>query len=554
MKPPENHQSQHLEECRHLLSSLSESIPAVRSFLGRWAAVSATLGRLRPAVDEIAGFPANELSDDFLCFLSQTLALTLSISNQCRNPDPPAGRLQTQSELAAAAASLDQLAADADFLLRSGALLDPLSPPSSSSRRETLRAEAQSVIIRLQIGTVASRISALDSLMSILNGDDKNVIIAAAQGLVPALVRLLDFASLSHPEVREKAVAVIARVSSLESCRHLLASEAAFLVSHLSRVLIEPDGVGSTKEKACFALQALTIQKDIAMTVGTNGTISILLETCRSGTPPAQAAAAGVLKNLAAVLELREKLIEENAVPVFVRVLQSGTIQARENSIFCLSNLTTGEDNQTIKLTILQQGVLDCIRDYWDSPAHDNRDLRPAISLLRNLSSSSVFSEIILSSGFLPRIIRALDSSSAGTRIEAIRAVSDLTLFCTNKEGVEYAMPKIVRMLEAKGAEEKEAAVKALASMMTFSVCRRLMRKDEKGILNLILLLNSSVEKKHIVTVLLAVAQSRRCRKLMVTSGARGLLPWLESMEVEGAKKLSELLAKGKLLGVFPRN
>ncbi|XP_020702088.2 uncharacterized protein LOC110113755, partial [Dendrobium catenatum] len=186
-------QSQHLEECRHLLSSLSESIPAVRSFLGRWAAVSATLGRLRPAVDEIAGLPANELSDDLLCFLSQTLALTLSISNQCRNPDPPAGRLQTQSELAAAAASLDHLAADADFLLRSSALLDPLSPPSSSSRRETLRAEAQSVIIRLQIGTVASRISALDSLMSILNGDDKNVLIAAAQGLVPALVRLLDF-------------------------------------------------------------------------------------------------------------------------------------------------------------------------------------------------------------------------------------------------------------------------------------------------------------------------------------------------------------------------
>lgn len=556
MKPPESHRSHHLDECRHLLLSLSHSIPAVRSFFGRWAAVSATLSRLRAAVDKIASLPGNELSDNLLRFLSETLILTLSISNQCNNPDPPAGRLRTQSDLAAAAASLDQHAADAEFLLRSGALLDPLPAPSSS-RREALRAEARSLITRLQIGTVSSRIPALDSLISMLLGDDKNVMIAATQGLVPALVRLLDCASLSHPEAREKAVTAIARVSSLDSCRQLLVSEASFLASHLSRVLVEPDGVGSAKEKACATLQALTLQKDISMTVGSGGTISILLETCRSGTPPAQAAAAGVLKNLTAVPELREKLIEENAVPVLIRVLQSGTVLARENSASCLSNLTSGEDNQSIKLAIFQQGVLDCIRNYWEAPAVDNRDLEPAIRLLRNLSSTSVFSEIILSSGFLPRIILALDSSSAGTRIEAIRAVSELALVCTNKEGLDYALPKIVRMLEAKEADEKEAAVKALASLMSFSICRRLMRKDEKGILNLIMLLDTSVcnvEKKHIVIILLAVAQTRRCRKLMVASGACGLLPRLESMEVEGAKKLSELLAKGKLLGVFPRN
>ncbi|XP_020592321.1 uncharacterized protein LOC110032884, partial [Phalaenopsis equestris] len=501
--------------------------------------------------------PANDLSDDLLRFLSQTLTLTLSISHQCRYLEPPSGRLQTQSDLAAAAASLDQHAADAEFLLRSGALVDPFASPSSSSRREALRTEVRSLITRLQIGTVASRIPALDSLILMLHGDDKNVIIAATQGLVPALVRLLDCASLSNSQAREKAVAAIARVSSLESCRHLLVSEASFLVSHLSRVLVEPDGDGSAKEKACVVLQTLTLQKDIAMTVGSGGTISILLETCRSGTPSAQAAAIGVLKNLAAVPELRENLIEENAVPVLIRVLQSGTLLARENSTSCLCNLTAGEDNHSIKLALVQQGVLDCLRNYWEAPATDNRDLEPAIRLLRNLSSSIVFSEIIISSGFLSRIILALDCSSAGTRTEAMSAVSELALVCTNKDGLDCAMPKIVRTLEAKGAEEKVAAVKALASLMTFSVCRRLMRKDEKGILTLITLLDSSVcnvEKKHIVTVLLAVAQSRRCRKLLVASGARGLLPRLESMDFEGAKKLCELLSKGKLLGVFPRS
>ncbi|KAK8914226.1 hypothetical protein KSP39_PZI023426 [Platanthera zijinensis] len=557
MKPPENPRNHHPEECRRLLASLSDSIPSVRSFRGRWTAVSATLDRLRAALNEIAGLTGTDLSHQLLRSLSQTLTLILSLSTQCRLPEPAAGRLRTQSDLIAAAASLDQQADDAEFLIRTGDLVNPLP---CNSRLEALRAEARTLVTRLQIGTLASRIPALDSLIAMLDGDEKNILIAIAQGLLPALLRLLDFAFLSNSEARDKVISALSIVSSVESCRPLLvAADETLLVSHLFRLLVEPDGCGSSKEKACATLLVLTLEKDIAMTVGSAPTICIILDICRSGTPPAAAAAAGILKNLSALPDIRLNLVQENCIPVMIRILQSGTILAQENAVSCLSNLAAGEENQSIKLTICQEGGLDCIRNYWEASSADNRDLQPAITLLRNLSSSNYFAGIILSAGFLPLMIQALDSASARTRTETAEAISGLVLASMKPdiERVKCAVPGLVRMLEAKGVEEKEVALKVLASLMTFDACRRLMRKDEKGILSIIMLLNPlvcNVQKKYSVAVLLAVARTRRCRNLVVASGARGFLPQLRSLRVEGAEKLSELLSKGKLLGVFPRS
>jgi hypothetical protein len=61
------------------------------------------------------------------------------------------------------------------------------------------------------------------------------------------------------------------------------------------------------------------------------------------------------------------------------------------------------------------------------------------------------------------------------------------------------------------------------------------------------------VDKRLPVAVLLAVAQSRRCRKQMVSAGACGFVQGLVAAEVDGAKKLAECLGRGKMLGVFPR-
>ncbi|CAL9770878.1 unnamed protein product [Musa acuminata subsp. burmannicoides] len=547
-----------LGRCRRLLASLSAAASDAQSFRSRWTSVSAAVARLSAALDDLPALPTNPLAADLLRSLAQTLAPALDLAAHCRSPEPPAARLRTQSDIAAASAALHQLAADADLLLRSGTLPEPPSPPpeaaGGSSRRELVRVEARSLVTRLQIGSSASRISALDSLLDLLREDDKNVVVVAAHGVVPALVRLLDSTAVaaSCHEARDKAAAAIARISAVPSCRHLLLAEGATLLNHLARVL-ESEG-GAAKEKACVALQTLTLTRENAIIIGSRGGIAALLEICRAGTPSAQATAAAVLKNLATVQELRQNFLEENGVPVLLRVLASGIALAQENAVGCLCNLSAGEESQSIKLSIFKEGALECIKNYWEAGGSaDDRNLEPAIGLLRNLASFRYIAEIIVTAGFLPLIIAALEDSKPGTRTEAAKSVAELGLVIrrTRKE-LGDAVSRLVRMLEAKAVEEKEAATRALASLMSFPGYQRLLRKEEKGIVNVVQLLDPLVldfDKRYAISVLRSISQSRKCRKQMVAAGACGYLQRLVEMEVDGAKKLLENLGRGKILG-----
>ncbi|EMS52895.1 hypothetical protein TRIUR3_19292 [Triticum urartu] len=118
-------------------------------------------------------------------------------------------------------------------------------------------------------------------------------------------------------------------------------------------------------------------------------------------------------------------------------------------------------------------------------------------------------------------------------------------------------MPRLIWMLEAKAVGERDAAARALATLVVAaSSHRKAFKKDEMGIVNAVQLLDPAVrgaDKRFPVSLLLAVAQSRRCRKQMVAAGACGFLQELLAAEVDGAKKLSECLGRGKMLGVFPR-
>ncbi|KAK8483024.1 hypothetical protein V6N11_038115 [Hibiscus sabdariffa] len=76
----------------------------------------------------------------------------------------------------------------------------------------------------------------MDSLLGLLQKDDKNVMTAVVQGVIPVLVRLLDSSCL---EMKEKMVAAISRVSCGSSKHVLIAliAEGLLLLNHLLRVL-----------------------------------------------------------------------------------------------------------------------------------------------------------------------------------------------------------------------------------------------------------------------------------------------------------------------------
>ncbi|KAJ4974854.1 hypothetical protein NE237_008028 [Protea cynaroides] len=549
--------NQDLQLSNQLISSLMEEIPHVQTFKGKWALIRTKLSDLPTHLNDLSDFPnfsTHPLSLELIHSISQTLIDALSLARNCRQPNLSAGKLRTQSDIDAVAAKLHQHIQDCDLLLRSGVLPDAVLvfSATASSKKEAVRVEARNLITRLQIGNPESKSAAMDSLLGLLQEDDKNVLIAVAQGVVPVLVRLLDSSCL---DMKEKAVSAISRVSMVDSGKHVLLAEGVLLLNQLLRIL--ESGSGFAKEKACIALQALSFSKENARAIGSRGGISSLLEICHAGTPGSQAVAAGVLRNLAGFPEIRENFIEENAVPVLIELSSSGTAMAQENSIGCLGNLVSSSD-QGLKLLVAREGGIECLKNYWEA-APSVRNLEDAVGLLTNMASSRVIAEALISEGFLPRLVAVLSCEVSKVRIAAARAVYELG-FCTKtrKElGEVGCIPLLVRMLEAKAVEEREAAAKALSSLMVYVGNTRVFRRDETGIPSTVQLLDpciNSLDKRFPISILASVVQSNRCRKLMVDSGACVYLQKLSEMEIDGARKLLENLRRGKLWGVFPRN
>ncbi|XP_010250571.1 PREDICTED: vacuolar protein 8 [Nelumbo nucifera] len=550
-------ETDHLHLSTQLISSLMQEIPHIQIFRGKWSIIRNKLENLPTQLKDLSDFPnfySNPLSLDLVQSVSQTLTDTLALANKCRISALTDGKLRTQSDLDSVAAKLDQHTRDCELLIRSGVLQDTNAGPgcatTTTSKREVVRVEARNLITRLQIGNAEAKNAAMDSLLGLLQEDDKNVLIAVAQGAVPVLVRLLDSSSL---EIKEKSVAAISRISVVDSSKHVLIAEGVLLLNHLIRVL--ESGSGFAKEKACITLQALSFSKENARAIGSRGGISSLLEICQAGTPGSQAFAAGVLRNLATFAEIRQNFIEETAVPVLIALSTSGTAIAQENSIGCLCNLASEDDN--LKLLVAREGGIGCLKNFWDS-AQTARSLEVAVGLLRNLASCRPIADVLVSNWFISRLVGVLSCGVSVVRTTAARAVFVLGYNTKARKdmGESGCIPPLVRMLDAKAVEEREAAAMALSSLLLHTGNRRVFRKDERGITSTVQLLDpliQNLDKKYPISVLASIVQSRKCRKQMVAVGACGYLQKLVEMEIDGAVKLLESLSRGKLWGVFAR-
>ncbi|KAI3931295.1 hypothetical protein MKX01_040212 [Papaver californicum] len=551
MKLPETH---HYQISSNLIPLLIEEINHIQTFKRKWSVIKSKLNDLPTQLKDLSDFPnftTNPLSSDLLISISQTLIDSLTLAKNCKNPNFSAGKLRTRSDIDSIISKLDRHVHDIEILIKSGVMnQESGGGGGGGSKRETVRVESRNLITRLQIGDFEGRSVALDTLLGMLQEDDKNVLIAVAQGVVPVLVKLLDSSCL---EIKEKSVFAISRVSLVDSSKHVLITEGVLLLNHLLRVL--ESGSGFAKEKACVTLQALSFTRENARGIGCRGGICSLLAVCQSGTPSSQAVAAGVLRNLAGFSEIRQNFIEENAVPVLIGLISSGTVVAQENAIECLCNLVSEDEN--LKLLVVREGGIECLKNFWDSTALGG-SVESAIGLLRNMGSYRPIAEVIVADGFINRLVGALSCGVSGVRVGASKAVYELGFSTkTRKEmGDCGCIPPLVRMLDMKAIEEKEASAMALSSLVQLGSNRRIFQKDERGILGTIQLLDplvQNLDKKYPISILLSIAHLKKSRKEMVAAGACVYLQKLVEMDTEGAKKLMESLSRGKLWGVFPR-
>lgn len=197
------------------------------------------------------------------------------------------------------------------------------------------------------------------------------------------------------------------------------------------------------------------------------------------------------------------------------------------------------------------------MKNYWDSTPI-GRGLEPAVELLRNLASYHPIGEVLIFQGFPLRLLPLLNCGVLAVRIAAAGAVFELG-FCSKARremGENGCVSALVRMLDGKAIEEKEAAAKALSSLLMCTVNRKIFRKEERGIIGTVQLLDpltKVLDKKWPIAVLTTLIHSKKCRKQMVAAGACVYLQKLVELEIVGAKKLLDCLGRGKLWGVFAR-
>ncbi|XP_026380203.1 vacuolar protein 8-like [Papaver somniferum] len=562
--PPQPPLTQTLSLINHLVSLLLISSLAVKSFIGRWQSIRTKLTLLSSSLSEISDFDTstwseNPLLQDLLPNLLTSLQKTYSLSQQCQNPTSTGGKLLMQSDIDMSSASLSAHLHDIDLLLKSGVLNRQsnaivLSQPGPGSAKEELGFFIRDLFTRLQIGGIEFKKKALDSLLQILNEDEKTSILVAKEGDMRYLIHLLD--NNHHSSVREQAaVAVSLLVSSSDSSRKCVFEEGG--LGPLLRLL--ETGSMYLKEKAAIAIEAITADPENSWAVSAYGGIPVLVETCRSGSPLAQTHAVGAVKNVSAIDEIRVSLAEEGIVPVLVQLLTSGNSFAQEKASNCLWILASaGED---FRVSILQEGGLQSLLNLLDESSNPDT-LEHVLRSIYILSRSSSTIRILSSStSFLIQLCDAIKNGTIVIQQISASILCNLSMSDFQKRSISSCMGSLVKMMmneSSKPVGLQESSAQALISLLTAKTNRKEIVRDEKSILRLVQMLDpknesSVVNKKYPVSVVSAIVagSSQSCRNKIMSAGGYSHLQKLAEMDVPGARKACQRLSGNRLKNIF---
>lgn len=542
--------SEWLHQVQEMVTLATSDAATVKVFVGRWSSIRRKLEQLPSQLSKLeegSGSANNALCNELLQNIGKTLVESRDLAERCME-EAFGGKLQMQSSLDALALKLGLHVQECELLAKSGVIRESVAPRTSSggAAKENVKWSIKDLLARIQIGSTESKLKAMEALVQLMDEDDKNVLIVASQEMgISILVHLLD---AGVNALREKAAAAVCRLSQTDSCEHALVSEGALP----SLVRIMESGSSCSKEKAASALKNLTCTSENAMAVLAHGGASALLEICQTGTPAAQAAAVGTIRNLASISNVQLSVAEEGAIPILVGLVNSGTPLSQEYACDALQSLASSDE--MIRQVIIREGAIQALIMYYDTtPSPKGKEV--AMGALSNLAASEMNVEELLTAGFLSRLVSALRSGVLTEQQSAVLAVCHLSRSVELRKllGSAGCIPPLVRMLEGKTSMSQDLAAQAIFNLVLVDGNRRAFCKEERGIVGIVQLLDSSsgAAKKYPVSVLLCVAGKKKCRKQMVAAGACTHLTKLAEVDTHGARKLLERLEGGKMWSLF---
>ncbi|KAJ4906427.1 ARM repeat superfamily protein [Raphanus sativus] len=512
----------------------------VKSFSSRWRVIISRLEKIPTCLSNLSTHPCfskNTLCKEQLHAVLQALKEATELADVCVQ-EKQEGKLKMQSDLDSLSAKIDLSLKDCGLLMKTDVLGEV-----TQSIQDVETFSVRELLARLQIGHLESKRKALEQLVEVMKDDEKAVITALVRTDVASLVQLL---TATSPSVRENAVTMICSLAESRQCENWLVSENA--LPPLIRLL--ESGSHVSKERAVVTLQRLSFSSETARLIVGHGGVSPLIKICKTGDSVSQAASTCTLKNISSVPEVRQNLAEEGIVKVMINMLNCGVLMgSKVYAAECLQNLTSS--NEALRRLVISENGVQTLLAYLDGPLPQEE----GVAAIRNLVGSVSVETYVK---IIPSLVHVLESGSTGAKQAAALTLYRMATSNETKRmiGESDCIPLLLRMLEAKENGAREVAAQAIASLVTVPRNCREVKRDEKSVMSLVLLLEpspSNSAKKYAVPVLAALCSSRKCKKVMVSCGAVGYLKKLSEMEVPGSKKLLERIEKGKLKSFFSR-
>ncbi|XP_031132109.1 uncharacterized protein LOC116033500 [Ipomoea triloba] len=470
------------------------------------------------------------------------------------------GKLLMQSDLDIAAAKLDgHIKSMAEIYARgllkqSNAIV--VSRPGASASREDIKFYVADLLSRLKIGRAQMKKEALVAFNEAIQEDERYVKAAIEiDSFIALLVSLLDFEDSSVHQEAAKAVSVI---SGFQPFRSVLIM--AGIVGPLIRILENGrDELG--KDYAARCLIKVTENSDNAWGVSAHGGVTVLVKICADCDDSGGelvGLACGVLKNLVGVEEIKRFMIEDGAIPVFIRLVRMTDEVTQLSAMDLLLSMGSG-DESTRQMIIREGGIRAFVTILDPISSFSSKIREAALRGIVNLCFTSPNSlTILLSIGFIDYILYFLQYGEVSVQEFALKVAFWL---CKASEDAKKAMgdagfiAELVKFLNSRSYDTREMAAETLSSMLVVPRNRKRFVQNDQNVGLILQMLDPQEKlfgnKNLLLSILKSLASSSSARKMIASSGYLKNIEKLAENHVSDAKKIVKRLHSNRFRNIL---
>ncbi|KAF3958583.1 hypothetical protein CMV_016524 [Castanea mollissima] len=359
-------------------------------------------------------------------------------------------------------------------------------------------------------------------------------------------------------QIQVESTKVVEVISGFDSYKAVLIG--AGVVGPLIRVLEGGSEMG--KEVALKCLMKLTENSDNSWSVSAHGGVTALLKICGSDCKVELVGyACGVLRNLIGVEEIKRFLIEEGAIPMFIKLARCKDEILLMISIEFLQSIAF-EDKLVREMILREGGIRALLRVVDPRWSYSSKTREVALRAIENLCfSSSIAINILMNHGFVDQIMYFVRNGEVSVQELALKVAFRL---CGTSEEAKKAMgdagfmPELVKFLNCKSFEVREMAAEALSGMVLVPKNRKRFAQDDRNIGLLLQLLekeegNSGI-KKFLLSILTSLTSCSSVKRKIVNSGYMKNIEKLAQAETDAkrlVRKLSTNRFRSMLSGIW---